>query len=125
MGRHTKGVATFLATFRELTVRRREFEEWAAGRPMMSGVLCTGRMPGDGKRRLMRGGSTSQVGRTICAISPVALATTQASRAMTALFANGRCIWHGGKSTGPTSEDGRARALENLRLGRLTRDARN
>ncbi|WP_366079695.1 HGGxSTG domain-containing protein [Sphingomonas sp.] len=40
---------------------------------------------------------------------------------MTALLPNGRCIWHGGKSTGPTSVEGRAKALENLKLGRLKR----
>jgi hypothetical protein len=40
---------------------------------------------------------------------------------MTALFANGRCIWHGGKSTGPKTGEGRARALENLKLGRCKR----
>lgn len=40
---------------------------------------------------------------------------------MTALFANGRCIWHGGKSTGPSTPEGRARALANLELGRLKR----
>lgn len=40
---------------------------------------------------------------------------------MTALFANGRCIWHGGKSTGPRTPDGKAKALENLTLGRRSR----
>ena len=40
---------------------------------------------------------------------------------MTTLCANGRCKFHGGRSTGPTSPEGRARALENLKLGRLKR----
>jgi hypothetical protein len=40
---------------------------------------------------------------------------------MTALFANGRCIWHGGKSTGPSTPDGKVTALANLDLGRLKR----
>ena len=34
------------------------------------------------------------------------------------LCANGRCKFHGGASTGPTSPEGRARALANLKLGR-------
>lgn len=38
--------------------------------------------------------------------------------ASTTLCANGRCKFHGGASTGPRSPEGRARALENLKLGR-------
>lgn len=37
----------------------------------------------------------------------------------TTLCANGRCKFHGGASTGPRSPEGRAKALENLKLGRL------
>lgn len=50
-------------------------------------------------------------------------ARTQSGAAcrMTALFANGRCIWHGGKSTGPRSPEGKARAIANLELGRRKR----
>lgn len=40
---------------------------------------------------------------------------------MTTLGANGRCKFHGGASTGPRTQEGRARALENLKLGRLKR----
>lgn len=40
---------------------------------------------------------------------------------MTALFANGRCVWHGGKSTGPSTPEGKARARANLELGRRKR----
>lgn len=39
----------------------------------------------------------------------------------TTLCANGRCKFHGGASTGPRSLEGRAKALENLKLGRLKR----
>lgn len=39
----------------------------------------------------------------------------------TGLYANGRCKFHGGASTGPRSQEGRARALENLKFGRLKR----
>ena len=37
----------------------------------------------------------------------------------TTLCANGRCKFHGGRSTGPRTPEGRAKALENLKLGRL------
>lgn len=40
---------------------------------------------------------------------------------MTTLGANGRCKFHGGASTGPRTPEGRAKALENLKLGRLKR----
>ena len=40
---------------------------------------------------------------------------------MTALSANGRCTWHGGKSTGPRTAAGKEKALANLALGRRTR----
>lgn len=122
MGRHTKGVASVLATFRELTVRQREFEEWAGG------------LPDDERRKLHRAYAERRqaaidAGRLYIPRRPDYLRNlTCGSRnragqpcRMTALFSNGRCIWHGGKSTGPTSEDGRARALENLKLGRLKR----
>ncbi len=36
-------------------------------------------------------------------------------------WGNGRCPLHGGKSTGPTTEAGRSRSAENLRLGRMRR----
>lgn len=39
----------------------------------------------------------------------------------TALGTSGRCKFHGGASTGPRTDEGRARALENLKLGRLKR----
>lgn len=39
----------------------------------------------------------------------------------TVLGASGRCKFHGGASTGPQSAEGQARALENLKLGRLKR----
>lgn len=122
MGRQTKGVATILATFRELTVRQREFEEWAAGLP-------------DGERRKLHRANAERrqaavdAGWLYIPRRPAYLhnltcgARTQSSGAcrMTAVFPNGRCIWHGGKSTGPTSAEGRAKALENLKLGRLKR----
>lgn len=122
MGRHTKGIATMLATFRELAERRRQFEDWAAG------------LPDDERRKLHRAYAKRRqaaidAGRLYIPSRPTYLHNLTCgagSRSgepcrMTALFENGRCIWHGGKSTGPTSSEGRARALENLKLGRLKR----
>ena len=122
MGRHTKGVATILAMFHELTVRQLQFEHWAAD------------LPDEARRKLhraytMRRQAAIDAGRHYIPQRPAYLhKLTCGARArsgepcrMTALFANGRCIWHGGKSTGPRTEKGRARALENLKLGRLKR----
>jgi hypothetical protein len=33
------------------------------------------------------------------------------------IYANGRCKWHGGASTGPKTAEGRARSQSNLRRG--------
>jgi hypothetical protein len=33
------------------------------------------------------------------------------------LYANGRCKWHGGLSTGPRTRKGKARSLKNLKQG--------
>jgi hypothetical protein len=33
------------------------------------------------------------------------------------IFANGRCKWHGGASTGPKTAEGKARSQSNLRRG--------
>lgn len=32
---------------------------------------------------------------------------------------NGRCKWHGGLSTGPRTTEGRAKALSNLKRGKI------
>lgn len=122
MGRHTKVVADALALFRDAAIRQREFEAWA------------GNLPDDQKRILHRLHAERQqeaidAGRLYLSQWPAYLrnltcgAHTRSGKpcGMTALFPNGRCIWHGGKSTGPTSPDGRARSLENLKLGRLKR----
>lgn len=37
------------------------------------------------------------------------------------LFANGRCRWHGGMSTGPKSAEGKARSALNGSIGRHSR----
>lgn len=120
MGRHPNSLATMLATLSELLEQQRQSEDMAAALP-------------DGERRKLHRAYSKQKQAAIDAGSlyipsrPTYLHNlTCGARSrsgnpcrMTALFENGRCIWHGGKSTGPTSSEGRARALENLKLGRL------
>ena len=66
MGRHTKGVATFLATLHDLTARRRQFEDGRLDCPIASGASCTGWMQSDGRRRLTRGGTMSPAAPATC-----------------------------------------------------------
>lgn len=122
MGRHHKGVADVLAALHQATIRQRQFEDWAAT------------LPDDDKRTLFRvfarrRQEAIEAGRSYIPSRPGYLrnlscgARTSSGKPcrMTALFTNGRCIWHGGKSTGPKTPEGRARSLENLKLGRLKR----
>lgn len=122
MGRHSKTVADILATIQEAQIRQREFEDWAS------------RLPDDERRKLHRADAKRpraaiDAGRAYIPCRPTYLTNlTCGARnrsgkpcGMTALFPNGRCIWHGGMSTGPATSEGRARALENLKLGRLKR----
>ena len=122
MGRHTKVVAEFHAAMRSWTERQRELEEQAKA------------LPDSDKRKLhrlhaQRRQEAIDAGKIYIPRRPEYLrnltcgARTRSGETcrMTALFPNGRCIWHGGKSTGPQTPEGRARALENLKLGRLKR----
>jgi hypothetical protein len=115
-------VAEILAHLYEATIRQRQFEEWAA-------IL-----PDEDRRKLFRifarrRQEAIDAGRFYIPKRPEYLRNLTCgaqSRSgepcgMTGLFPNGRCIWHGGKSTGPQSPEGRARSLENLKLGRLKR----
>src|SRR5687767_10105524 len=107
MGRHTKGVSEALAAFHLATIRQRQFEEWAAT------------LPDDDRRTLFRifarrRQAAIDAGRHYIPLRPGYLrGLTCGARAacgdpcrMTALFPNGRCIWHGGKSTGPRTPEG-------------------
>lgn len=120
MGRHPKEVAEALAAIDEWARRQREFEAWAAS------------LPDDERRKLFRLHAQERrealdAGRCYIPDRPSFLhGLTCGARSrsgkpcgMTALYPNGRCKWHGGASTGPRTSEGRARSLENLRLGRL------
>ena len=122
MGRHTKGLADFHAAMRGLAERQRELEQRASS------------LPDEQKRILHRIHAARQqqvidAGRLYIPKRPQYLrkltcgAQGQSGKpcGMTALFPNGRCIWHGGKSTRPKTVEGRARSLANLKLGRLKR----
>lgn len=122
MGRHTKGVANLLNGFYAATMRLHQFEAWAA------------EQPDDTKRSLHRAWALRvqeaiDKGRTWLPRRPKYLrGLTCGARkrsgdlcGSTVLEANGRCKFHGGRSTGPRTSEGKARALENLNLGRLKR----
>lgn len=121
MGRHHKSVADMLAFFQ----RAAEVERvWAAHAETL---------PDDDKRKLFRewwaqAQAAQAAGRYVRSCPSYLRGLTCGARKKdgsqcrsTTLCANGRCKFHGGASTGPRSAEGRARAIENLKLGRLKR----
>lgn len=121
MGRHYKGVSEMLAHFHRAAILQRQWEAHAAT------------LPDDDKRQLFRqwwaeASAAEAAGRYVRSCPGYLRGLTCGARKKngercrsTTLCANGRCKFHGGASTGPRSAEGRARALENLRLGRLKR----
>lgn len=121
MGRHHKGVSEALAMFAAIYARQREMQERAA------------LLPDDDKRILFRkwatrvneaeaaGRHVPSFPRYLRGLTCGAIKKNGKPCRMTTLGANGRCKFHGGASTGPRTPEGRARALENLKLGRLKR----
>jgi len=121
MGRHYKGVADMLELFRRATEAERQWAAHAAT------------LPDDDKRQLFRqwwakASAAQAAGRYVRSCPHYLRGLTCGARKKdgtlcrsTTLCANGRCKFHGGASTGPRSPEGRARALENLKLGRLKR----
>ena len=122
MGRHSKGVANMFAVFREAAIRQREFDAWAADlgdddKRTLFKVHARKRQEAIDAGKIYIPKRPKYLRGLICGVIK---GDGQPCR-MTALCANGRCVWHGGKSTGPRTPEGRARALENLKLGRLKR----
>lgn len=121
MGRHSKAVATMLAHFQRAAEVQRQWEAFAAT------------LPDEDKRQLFRqwwaeASAAQAAGRYVrsCPSYLRGLTCGACKRNgercdSTTLCANGRCKFHGGASTGPRSQEGKARALENLKLGRLKR----
>ena len=121
MGRHFKVVSEALAMFAAFYNTQRQMEERAAS------------LPDDDKRFLFRkwaakANAAEAAGQYVPRFPPYlrglacgAIKKNGKACGMTTLRANGRCKFHGGASTGPTTQEGRARALENLKLGRLRR----
>jgi hypothetical protein len=122
MGRHYKGVAEALNMLAQWTIEQREREERAK------------QLPDEDKRVLFRAFAARRQKAIdenswhiperpgyLTGLTCGARTRSGKQCRMTALEPNGRCKWHGGKSTGPRSPEGQARALENLRLGRLKR----
>ena len=121
MGRHSKAFAEVMAQFHLAVQRQRQFEAWARVQP-------------DDVRRILfrlwcaRASEAEAVGRWVPSCPGYLRGLTCGARKKngercrsTALCANGRCKFHGGASTGPRTAEGRAKALENLKLGRSTR----
>ena len=121
MGRHYKVVSEALAMFAAIYDRQRAMAERAA------------LLPDDEKRILFRqwaaraseaetaGKYAPMFPRYLRGLSCGAIKKNGKTCGMTTLGANGRCKFHGGASTGPRTPEGRARALQNLKLGRLKR----
>lgn len=121
MGRHSKAFAEVLAQFHLAALRMRQFEDWADNQP------------DDVKRILFRqwwaiATEAQAAGRYVrscpCYLRGLtcgAIKKNGVACGSTTLCANGRCKFHGGASTGPRTPEGRARALQNLTLGRLKR----
>lgn len=119
-------------TFSALKGIEQELREWAQQQRTIEEAAAA--LPDAAKRKLFRehyeaqqaaeeSGRYYREGRPSYLVGLTCGARTRSGKpcGMTALHANGRCIWHGGMSTGPRSPEGRARALENLKLGRLKR----
>jgi len=121
MGRHHKAVSEMLGLFRQAAEAERQWAAYAAN------------LPDDDKRRLFRewwaeAEAAQAAGRYVRSCPKYLRGVTCGVRKKdgsqcrsTTLRANGRCKFHGGASTGPRSEAGRARAVENLKLSRLQR----
>lgn len=121
MGRQYKAVAEMLALFQRAAEAERQWAEYAAA------------LPNDNKRQLFRqwwaeASAAQAAGRYVRSCPRYLRGLTCGARKKdgtlcrsTTLCANGRCKFHGGASTGPRTPEGRARAIENLKLGRLKR----
>ncbi|WP_373690506.1 HGGxSTG domain-containing protein [Sphingobium sp. DEHP117] len=121
MGRHYKGVADALALLHRAAEAERQ---WA---------VCAATLPDESKRQLFRQwwaeASVAQAaGRYVRSCPRYLRGLTCGAKKKdgthcrsTTLCANGRCKFHGGASTGPRTPEGRARAIENLKLDRLKR----
>ena len=121
MGRHHKSVANRLAVWAKAAQAERAWYDYARN------------LPDDEKRKLFRkwwasAAKAQAEGRMVWGCPSYLRGLTcgaikrggQPCRSTT-LCANGRCKFHGGRSTGPRTPEGRAKALENLKLGRLIR----
>lgn len=121
MGRHSKSLAEAIALLRLAARHERQFAQWAK---------C---QPDDVRRDLFRrwaaqANAAEAAGRYVPSFPAYlrgltcgAIKRNGVPCGSTTLCANGRCKFHGGASTGPRTAEGRAKALENLKLGRLKR----
>ena len=121
MGRHTKPVAEALAMFHLASLRMRQFEDWAKVQPDDVQRILFRQWWARASEAEAAGRYVPSCPRYLRGLTCGAIKKNGTPCGATTLFANGRCKFHGGASTGPRTAEGRARALENLQLGRLKR----
>lgn len=121
MGRHYKEVSEALAMFASIYARQREMEEHAALLPDEEKRILFRRWAARASEAQASGRYVPSFPRYLRGLACGATKKNGEPCRMTTLGANGRCKFHGGASTGPRTPEGRARALENLKLGRLKR----
>lgn len=121
MGRHSKGFAEVLATFHAASLRMRQFEDWAKVQPDDVRRILFRQWAAKANEAEAAGRYVPSFPRYLRGLVCGAIKKNGTLCGATTLCANGRCKFHGGASTGPRSPEGRAKALENLKLGRLKR----
>ena len=121
MGRHHKVVSEALAMFAAMADRRRELENRAATLPDDERRVLFQLWAAQANAAERNGDYRPSFPTFLRGLACGAIKKNGARCGMTTLGANGRCKFHGGASTGPRTAEGRARSLENLKLGRLKR----
>ena len=121
MGRHYKVVSEALAMFAAIYDRQRDMAERAALLPDNDKRILFRKWWAQASAAESAGKYVPRCPRYLRGLSCGAIKKNGQPCGMTTLMANGRCKFHGGASTGPRTAEGRARALENLKLGRLKR----
>ena len=121
MGRHYKEVSEALALFDAIYARQREWDKQDALLPDDEKRVHFRRWVARANEAEAAGRYVPSFPRYLRGLTCGAIRKNGKACGMTTLGANGRCKFHGGASTGPRTPEGRERALENLKLGRMKR----
>lgn len=121
MGRHSKPLAKAVALLRLAARHERQFERWAKCQPddVRSVLFRQWVVQADAAKAARR--YVPRFPNYLRGLTCGAIKQNGVPCGATTLCGNGRCKFHGGASTGPRTAEGRAKALENLKLGRLKR----